>query len=141
MSPGNEVDTTVKYHCTIVAVRRKKKGTIPDTHTGTAMTPQGMFRGHKSRAWGSISSKGASKMNRNVERAMLDIGKVEALMRAFENTYLDLNVSPDDYEVYNDGVLAFYALWDSIKKVGADIGRLEMDARIIDVVEAVNRSK
>lgn len=80
-------------------------------------------------------------MNRNVERAMLDIGKVEALMRAFENTYLDLNVSPDDYEVYNDGVLAFYALWDSIKKVGADIGRLEMDARIIDVVEAVNRSK
>ena len=80
-------------------------------------------------------------MNRNVERAMLDVGKVEALMRAIENTYLDFEVDPDEFDRYNDGVTAFYALWDSIKMVRSDIDRLAKDARVIDVVEAINRRK
>ena len=77
-------------------------------------------------------------MNRNVERAQLDIAKVDALMRAIENTYLDLEVLPEEYERYKDGVSAFYALWDSIKKVDEDIDRVSKDARVVDVIEAIN---
>lgn len=55
--------------------------------------------------------------------------------------YLDLDVVPDDFERYSDGVTAFYALWDSIRMVMADIDKLEKDIRIIDVVEAINRKK
>lgn len=80
-------------------------------------------------------------MNRNVERAKFDVSKVDALMKAIENTYLDLGVVPDDFERYSDGVTAFYALWDSIRMVMADIDKLEKDIRIIDVVEAINRKK
>lgn len=80
-------------------------------------------------------------MNRNVERAQLDIAKVEALMRAIENTYLDLEVSPEEYELYKDGVSAFYALWDSIRRVSEDVDRVSKDARVVDVIEAINRDK
>ena len=35
-------------------------------------------------------------MNRNLNEAIFDIAKVEAIMFAFENTYLELDVAPAD---------------------------------------------
>ncbi len=77
-------------------------------------------------------------MNRNLEKAILDVGKVEALMRAIEGTYLDLPVEPEGEELLNDGVFAFYALWDMIHMVGEDLNRISGDLRVIDVIEAVH---
>ena len=80
-------------------------------------------------------------MNKNVERAQLDIEKVEAVMKAIDNTYLDLNVVPDEAEKYDNAVTAFYALWDFLGQVREDINRLTKDLRIIDVVEATQGSQ
>ncbi len=80
-------------------------------------------------------------MNKNVERAQLDIEKVDAVMKAIENTYLDLEVVPDEAEKYDNAVTAFYALWDLLGQVREDINRLTKDLRIIDVVEATQGSQ
>lgn len=70
----------------------------------------------------------------------IEFEKVESLMRAIENTYLDLPVEPDGEELLNDGVFAFYALWDAIRKVGEDLSRMSGDARIVDVIEAARKT-
>lgn len=80
-------------------------------------------------------------MNKNVERAQLDIEKVDAVMKAIENTYLDLEVVPDEAEKYDNAVTAFYVLWDLLGQVREDINRLTKDLRIIDVVEATQGSQ
>ena len=56
-------------------------------------------------------------MNRNLNEAIFDIAKVEAIMFAFENTYLELDVAPADRARADMATDAFYALWDAIRKV------------------------
>lgn len=126
----------------IQAERRQKRGNRLGAHTGAAMTPHNiMLRGQESRGWALKSNRGEKEMNRNVERAQLDIEKVDAIMKAIENTYLDLEVVPDEAEKYDSAVTAFYALWDLVGQVREDINRLTKDLRIIDVVEATQRSQ
>jgi len=79
-------------------------------------------------------------MNRNLEKAMFDIGKVDALMAAYENTYLDVTDS-DGIERDNQRQFAFYAIWDAVKMVDDDITRLAGDRRVIDVLEAISRER
>lgn len=76
--------------------------------------------------------------NQNLNEAISDIAKVEALMFAFENTYLDLDVTPTDRERADMAVDAFYALWDAIRKVSEDLDRLAGDCRVVDAIYAVN---
>lgn len=121
--------------------RRQKRGNRLGAHTGAAMTPHIMLRGQESRGWALKSIRGEKEMNRNVERAQLDIEKVDAVMKAIENTYLDFEVVPDETEKYDSAVTAFYALWDLVGQVREDINRLTKDLRIIDVVEATQRSQ
>ena len=121
--------------------RRQKRGNRLSAHTGAAMTPHIILRGQESRGWALKSIRGEKEMNRNVERAQLDIEKVDAVMKAIENTYLDLEVVPDEAEKYDSAVTAFYALWDLVGQVREDINRLTKDLRIIDVVEATQRSQ
>ena len=71
-------------------------------------------------------------------RTTMELGKVKALMRAIEGTYLDLPVEPEGEELLNDGVFAFYARWDMIHMVGEDLIRISGDLRVIDVIEAVH---
>ena len=65
-------------------------------------------------------------MNRNLNEAIFDIAKVEAIMFAFENTYLELDVAPADRARADMATDAFYALWDAIRKVSDDLDRLEI---------------
>lgn len=60
-------------------------------------------------------------MNRNLNEAIFDIAKVEAIMFAFENTYLELDVAPADRARADMATDAFYALWDAIRKVSDDL--------------------
>ena len=57
-------------------------------------------------------------MNRNLNEAIFDIAKVEAIMFAFENTYLELDVAPAARARADMATDAFYALWDAIREAG-----------------------
>ena len=58
-------------------------------------------------------------MNRNLNEAIFDIAKVEAIMFAFENTYLELDVSPADRARADMAVVdAIYAVNDVRRRVG-----------------------
>lgn len=80
-------------------------------------------------------------MNANIEKAIFDLDKVDALMYAIENSCLDLEVMPGSMEKFNRGTGAFYALWDAIHKVAEDLDRLAGDETVIDAVYAVNDVK
>ncbi len=80
-------------------------------------------------------------MNANLNKAISDLDKVDALMYAIENAFLDIEVVPEDRKKYDRGTGAFYALWDAIKKVSDDLDRLADDETIIDAVYAVNDVK
>lgn len=76
-------------------------------------------------------------MNNNLNDAIVDIAKADALMYAIENTYLGaIDVEPEDKELYNRGVSAFYAVWDVIHKVSDDLERLSGDYTVVDVIRA-----
>ena len=60
-------------------------------------------------------------MNKIVEKIQFDIGKVDSLMKAIEEAYLDMDVAPSDKEKYSSFVYAFYALWDEVKTVVEDV--------------------
>ena len=77
-------------------------------------------------------------MNRNLNEAIFDIAKVEAIMFAFENTYLELDVAPADRTRADMATDAFYAIWDAIRKVSDDLDRLAGDCRVVDAIYAVN---
>lgn len=77
-------------------------------------------------------------MNKNLNEALFDIGKVDALMYAFEHTYLDIETVPEEYERADAGVNAFYAIWDAVKKLKEDIERLVGDDQVVDAIYAVN---
>lgn len=79
-------------------------------------------------------------MNRNLERAIEDIRKTEALMFAYEQTYLDVESDIESFETTENRQYAFYAIVDFIKTVSKDIDRLTEDTRIVDVVEAIART-
>lgn len=66
-------------------------------------------------------------MNRNLQAAIFDLAKVESLMFAIEETYLDRFVTEDNYEDLDRAAHAFYALWDEIKNVAKDLEKIEED--------------
>lgn len=77
-------------------------------------------------------------MNKNLSSAMEGIKKIDAMMYAFENCYLDLEVVPEEREVANRGAYAFYALWDEVKMLHGQLENLIGDQKVVDVVYAVN---
>lgn len=77
-------------------------------------------------------------MNRNLEKAVFDIEKVDALMYAIESSFLDIEVMPEEREKADKAAFAFYTLWDSIRTVAGDIDRLAGDESVVDAIYAVN---
>jgi len=63
-------------------------------------------------------------MGKNFEKAMFSMNKVESLMVAIENTYLDITPSKEDYEKACRAGFAFYALWDAIHELESDLDRM-----------------
>lgn len=104
----------------------------------TAMKPESfpVFEYHK-----ELNAKEKSEMNANIERAIADIDKVDALMYAIENACLDLEVMPESKKRYDRGVGAFYALWDAVHKVADDLDKLSQDELVVDAIYAVNDVK
>ena len=77
-------------------------------------------------------------MNRNLQEAIFNLGKVQTLMESIERLYLDLEVVPEDEDKADRGVFAFYALWDEIKNLETSRTRLSEDKVVLDAIYAVN---
>lgn len=77
-------------------------------------------------------------MNRNLDKAIFDIGKVDALMRSMERLCLDFEVPPEEQERLDTAAYTFYAIWDEIRMVSDDLERLAGDARVVDAIYAAN---
>lgn len=77
-------------------------------------------------------------MNRNLNEAIFDTEKADALMYAIESCYLDFDILPEERERADRGIYAFYALWDAIKAVRKDLEMLAGDQRVVDAIYAAN---
>jgi hypothetical protein len=77
-------------------------------------------------------------MNSNLNEAIFDTAKVNALMYAYERTFLDMEFLPEDMEKADMGVNAFYAIWDMVHKIAEDLDRLAGDSTVVDAIYAVN---
>ena len=56
-------------------------------------------------------------MNKTLDDAMLDIEKAKAVMYAYEKTYLDLEVAPEEREKADFAISMFYVLRDIIDEL------------------------
>lgn len=63
-------------------------------------------------------------MNEKLTNAIFDCGKADALMLAIETTYIGSVLHDGDMRKRERAECAFYALWDSIHKVQADLDEL-----------------
>lgn len=77
-------------------------------------------------------------MNTVLNEAMLDIEKAKAVMFAYERTYLDLEVEPEDREKADLAISMFYVLRDIIEGLSDKLDRLDGDCRVVDAIYAVN---
>lgn len=77
-------------------------------------------------------------MNRNINKALFDIEKVNAIMYAIESAYLTIEVVPEELEKADKAVYSFYALWDCIRAVQEDLERIQGDESVVDAIYAVN---
>lgn len=75
-------------------------------------------------------------MNQHLNRAVQQIEKVEALMYAYERVYLDLEVEPEERAKADLAISTFYAIWDYVREVAADLELLEGDCRVVDAIYA-----
>ena len=72
----------------------------------------------------------------------LDVAKLDALMDAFEAKYLHfLDIGKDEFEERDQGVLAFYAMRDLLKKMDADAEELCGHMEVCDAIMAASRAK
>lgn len=72
----------------------------------------------------------------------LDVAKLDALMEAFETKYLYfLDVGKDEFDERDRGALAFYAIWDLLKKMEADAEELCGHMEVCDAVVAASKAK
>lgn len=74
-------------------------------------------------------------MNKHVETAIIDADKVDGLMYAYEHTYLDFDVGPDEEELMSRAENTFYLLWDAMNAVRRDLKVIQDDAVVMNAVD------
>ena len=74
-------------------------------------------------------------MNQNLNKAIFDIEKVDALMHSAEDA-LTIDVMPEERERADRAAYLFYALWDAIHQVKDDLEKLSGDCLVVDAIYA-----
>lgn len=80
-------------------------------------------------------------MNRNLNEAIFDTEKVKAILCSVENSYLDIEVEPQERERANMAVAMFYVLKDAVDRLSVDLAKLEGDCRVVDAIYAANDAR
>lgn len=76
-------------------------------------------------------------MNKNLNDAMFELGKADALMASIEALYMDFDILPEEKEKAERGAYTFYSLWDAVKKATECLDKYTAECRIVDVISAV----
>ena len=73
------------------------------------------------------------------EKLRIDMAKMDALMEAFEHTYLHfIDLGTGETDERDKGTMAFYALRDMLQKIIAEADELSGHMEVCDAVFAVN---
>lgn len=68
-------------------------------------------------------------MNMNLIDAISNVGKIDALMYAIERSFFDIEVNPADMKKADRAMNVFYATWEIIDSLSANLEQLEKDER------------
>lgn len=79
-------------------------------------------------------------MNKNLNDAMFELGKADALMAAIEAMYMDFDFLPEEKQKAERGAYSFYCLWDTLKKAAECLEEYTAECRIVDVLTAVREA-
>jgi len=80
-------------------------------------------------------------MRSMLDEIIFEVGKVDALLYAFEQCYLDIEPGPDDFEKMEKGSYAFYAIWDAIQETKTLLNKLYGECMVVDAIEAASKTK
>lgn len=67
---------------------------------------------------------GVVKMNLDLNNVCSQIMGIDGLMYSMANSYLDMEVSENDYEKFNHFVSTFYALWDMVRELSDTVDEI-----------------
>ena len=79
-------------------------------------------------------------MNKNLNNAMFEREKADALLASIEALYMDFDFLPEEKEKAERGAYAFYAVWDMVKKATECLDNYTAECRIVDVLTAVREA-
>lgn len=76
------------------------------------------------------------------EEEMIASGAIPAnytiILYSVENSYLDIEVEPQERERADMAVAMFYVLKDAVDRLSVDLAKLEGDCRVVDAIYAAN---
>lgn len=75
-------------------------------------------------------------MNKNLNNAMFELGKADALLASIEALYMDFDFLPEEKQKAERGAYTFYCLMDTVKAAAAFLEEYSAECRIVDVIQA-----
>ena len=78
-------------------------------------------------------------MNKNLENAINNAAKIDAIMYAMDHTFSDLIVKPEYIDEANRAQNAFYTAWDLVTQLQDDLEKLRGDEQVVNVILAAKR--
>ena len=73
-------------------------------------------------------------MNKNLNNAMFELGKADALLASIEALYMDFDFLPEEKQKAERGAYAFYCLMDTVKAATTFLEEYTAECRIVDVI-------
>lgn len=79
-------------------------------------------------------------MNKNLNNAMFELGKADALLASIEALYMDFDFLPEEKQKAERGVYAFYCLMDAVKAASTYLEEYSAECRIVDVIRTAREA-
>ena len=87
------------------------------------------------------TTTGDITMNKNLENALNNAAKIDAILFAMDNAFSTLPFASDHLEEVNRAQNAFYAVWDLVADLQKDLEKLRDDEQVVNVIMASKRSR
>lgn len=79
-------------------------------------------------------------MNKNLNNAMFELGKADALLASIEALYMDFDFLPEEKQKAERGAYTFYCLMDAVQSAAKFLEEYTAECRIVDVLNAVRET-
>lgn len=80
-------------------------------------------------------------MNRNLENAIIELGKADALLESIDLLYMDLQFMPEEKTRAKRWAYSFYCLMDAVRNASEHLDEYLAECRIVDVIQEARRAK